>query len=61
MMTPTFNTWDREALDQFALDSYLQLQHQKEQLEQLRSDLKDAIKAYRMFMKETVLSHHSDV
>jgi hypothetical protein len=61
MMTPTFNTWDREALDQFALDSYLQLQHQQEQLEQLRSDLKDAIKAYRMFMKETVLSHHSDV
>ena len=61
MMTPTFNTWDREALDQFALDSYLQLQHQQEQLEQLRSDLKDAIKAYRMFMKETVLSHHFDV
>ena len=61
MMTPTFNTWDREALDQFALDSYLQLQHQQEQLEQLRSDLKDAIKAYRMFMKETMLSHHSDV
>jgi len=61
MMTPTFNTWEREALDQFALDSYLQLQHQQEQLEQLRSDLKDAIKAYRMFMKETVLSHHSDV
>jgi hypothetical protein len=60
-MTPTFNTWDREALDQFALDSYLQLQHQQEQLEQLRSDLKDAIKAYRMFMKETMLSHHSDV
>jgi len=61
MMTPTFNTWEREALNQFALDSYLQLQHQKEQLEQLRSDLKDAIKAYRMFMKETMLSHHSDV
>jgi len=61
MMTPTFNTWEREALDQFALDSYLQLQHQQEQLEQLRSDLKDAIKAYRMFMKETMLSHHSDV
>lgn len=60
-MTPTFNTWDRVKLEEFALESYLQLQIQQEQLEQLRINLKEAIKAYRIFMKETMISHHSDV
>ena len=46
-MTPTFSTWDRATLDKFALEAYLRLQQQQDQLEQLRGDLKDAIAAYR--------------
>ena len=51
-MTPTFNTWDRVVLDKFALEAYLRLQEQQDQLEQLRCDLKDAIEAYRTLIKE---------
>ena len=47
-MTPTFSTWDRATLDKFALEAYLRLQQQQDQLEQLRGDLKDAIAAYRL-------------
>ena len=50
-MTPTFSTWDRATLDRFALDAYLRLQEQQDQLEQLRGDLKDAIEAYRALNK----------
>ena len=50
-MTPTFNTWDRAVLDKFALEAYLRLRRQQDQLEQLRSDLKDAIEAYRALNK----------
>lgn len=46
-MTPTFNTWNRETLDQFAMEAYLRMKEQQEQLEQARLDLKDAIAAYR--------------
>ena len=51
-MTPTFNTWDRAVLDKFALDAYLRLQQQQDQLEQLRSDLKDAIEAYQAVIRK---------
>ena len=50
-MTPTFATWDRATLDKFALESYLRLRQQQDQLEQLRGDLKDAIEAYRALNK----------
>ena len=50
-MTPTFNTWDRAVLDKFALEAYLRMQKQQDQLEQLRNDLKDAIEAYRALNK----------
>ena len=50
-MTPTFATWERETLDKFALEAYLRLQQQQDQLEQLRLDLKDAIAAYRALNK----------
>jgi hypothetical protein len=45
-MTPTFATWDRAVLDKFALEAYLRMRKQQDQLEQLRNDLKDAIEAY---------------
>ena len=60
-MTPTFATWDRAVLDKFALEAYLRLQEQQDQLEQLRGDLKDAIEAYRAVMRETAPSHRSGV
>ena len=50
-MTPTFNTWDRVVLDKFALEAYLRLRKQQDQLEQVRGDLKDAIAAYRALNK----------
>ena len=50
-MTPTFNTWDRAVLDKFALEAYLRMLKQQDQLEQLRGDLKDAIAAYRELNK----------
>ena len=50
-MTPTFNTWDRAVLDKFALETYLRMLKQQDQLEQLRGDLKDAIEAYRALNK----------
>ena len=51
-MTPTFNTWDRVVLDKFALEAYLRLREQQDQLEQLRGDLKDAIEAYRAVIRK---------
>ena len=51
-MTPTFSNWDRATLDMFALEAYLRLQEQQDQLEQARLDLKDAIAAYRTLIKE---------
>ena len=57
-MTPTFSTWDRATLDKFALEAYLRLQQQQDQLEQLRGDLKDAVEAYRTLIK---VPHRSGV
>ena len=51
-MTPTFSAWDRATLDKFAMEAYLRLQEQQDQLEQARLDLKDAIAAYRTLIKE---------
>ena len=50
-MTPTFSTWERQTLDKFALEAYLRMLKQQDQLEQLRLDLKDAIAAYRELNK----------
>ena len=52
-MTPSFNTWDRAVLDKFALEAYLRLREQQDQLEQVRGDLKDAIEAYRTLIRKT--------
>ena len=51
-MTPTFSTWERQTLDKFALNAYLRLRQQQDQLEQLRGDLKDAIEAYRAVIRK---------
>ena len=59
-MTPTFATWDRATLDKFALEAYLRLQQQQDQLEQLRGDLRDAIEAYRTLIKEPRRSEVKD-
>jgi hypothetical protein len=44
---PNFAAWERETLDKFATEAYLRLQAQEEALEQLRGDLKDAMKLVR--------------
>ena len=44
---PNFAAWDRLLLDKFATEAYLRLQQQEEALEQLRLDLKDAMKLLR--------------
>ena len=59
-MTPTFNTWDRAVLDKFALEAYLRMRKQEDQLEQLRCDLKDAIEAYRALNKKSSTSLVND-
>ena len=47
---PTFSTWDRLTLDQFALDACVKMQQQQETIEQLTLDKKAAIEAYRMLI-----------
>jgi hypothetical protein len=45
--TPNFAAWSNENLAKFALESYLRMQAQQEAIEQLRGDLKDAMKLVR--------------
>jgi hypothetical protein len=49
---PVFETWDRENLNKFAYESYMRLQEQEDLIQQLTWDLKDAIEAYRVLIKE---------
>ena len=44
---PNFAAWTNENLAKFAADAYKRLQEQQEALEQLRGDLKDAMKEVR--------------
>ena len=50
---PTFSTWDRATLDQFALDACVKMQQQQETIEQLTLDKKTIFEAYRMLIKGT--------
>ena len=45
---PNFAAWERETLDKFATEAYQRLQAQEDALEQLRGDLKDAMKMLRV-------------
>ena len=45
--TPNFAAWSNENLAKFAMEAYLRLQAQQEAIEQLRGDLKDAMKLVR--------------
>ena len=44
---PNFAAWQRQTLDKFAQDSYIRMQQQAEAIEQLRQDLRDAMKLLR--------------
>lgn len=46
--TPNFTAWSNENLANFALAAYLRMQAQDAALEQLRGDLKDAMKMLRI-------------
>ena len=50
---PTFSTWDRATLDQFALDACIKMQQQQETIEQLTLDKKTIFEACRMLIKGT--------
>ena len=50
---PTFSTWDRATLDQFALDACIKMQQQQETIEQLTLDKKTVFEAYRRLIKGT--------
>ena len=50
---PTFSTWDRATLDQFALDACVKMQQQQETIEQLTLDKKTVFEAYRRLIKGT--------
>ena len=50
---PTFSTWDRATLDNFARDVHIKLQQQQETIEQLTLDKKDIFEAYRSLIKGT--------
>jgi hypothetical protein len=47
METPAFNLWNRDELNRFAMEAYLQMQMDHEAKEQLRLDLRDAMKLLR--------------
>ena len=49
---PDFASWNQGNLVNFALEAYLKLQRQDEEIQQLRIDLKDAINAYRQLVKQ---------
>ena len=44
---PNFAAWNHETLAKFALEAYQRMQAQQEAIEQLRGDLKDAMKEIR--------------
>lgn len=44
---PNFAAWTNENLAKFATEAYLRLQAQQDALEQLRGDLRDAMKEVR--------------
>jgi hypothetical protein len=44
---PNFAAWSNENLAKFAIDAYLRLQVQQDAIEQLRCDLKDAMRLVR--------------
>ena len=50
---PTFSTWDRATLDQFALDACIKMKQQQETIEQLTLDKKTVFEAYRRLIKGT--------
>ena len=50
---PTFDTWDRTTLNDFARDVYIKLQQQQETIEQLTLDKEDVLEAYRSLIKGT--------
>lgn len=45
--TPNFAAWHHDTLARFAMESYLKMQEQQAQIEQLSLDKKTAIEQYR--------------
>ena len=56
VLTPTFSTWTHENLAKFAEESYVKIVEQKEDIEFLRRDLKDAMENCRVLMRKSAPS-----
>jgi len=50
--TPNFAAWNQETLTKFCTDSYLRMQEQQEEIENLKLDAKAALQAARKAMIE---------
>lgn len=48
--TPNFAAWHHDTLARFAMESYLKMQEQQAQIEQLTLDKKTAIEQYRRLL-----------
>ena len=48
---PAFETWSHENLARFAADATVKMQEQADRIQQLQSDLKDALDAYRALLR----------
>ncbi len=48
---PNFSAWSNENLAKFALEAYQRMQAQQEAIEQLRGDLKDAMRLVRQLQQ----------
>lgn len=51
---PNFSAWTNENLAKFALEAYVRLQAQQDAIEQLRGDLKDAMRLVRQLRQPDV-------
>jgi len=49
---PDFATWERGNLVNIALEMYLKLERQEDEIQQLKNDVKDALRAYRQLTIE---------
>lgn len=50
--TPSFSTWGQETLADFARDAFTQMLQDRGVIEQLRLDLKDAMKELRKYQDD---------
>ena len=51
IVIPDFDSWDEAAKTRFCIESFLKITEQKDQIEQLRQDLRDAMNELRRVIR----------